>query len=219
MGPAIVNISGALYDLCELGIGGHVESQQRGPNRKAEEGPALSVHGFDRPAVLCSASLEYRRCPSIETDHISLGLYPEVMHLKRVRYFLAVAEELHFGRAAEKLHMAQPPLSQQIRLLEADLGAKLFERSTRRVALTAAGELLLGEARRLVVQADNIERMMAEHRSGVRGVLRVGFVDSAAYETLPCFLHSHREQFPEIRYELRSMSVLLVPSTTTKRFG
>jgi len=128
------------------------------------------------------------------------------MNLKRLKYFVAVAEELHFGRAAQRLHMAQPPLSQQIRSLEEELGATLFERSTRSVKLTRAGELLLPEARRLTADADALERLMAEHRSGVTGELRVGFVDSASYSVMPEFLRAYRERWPGIRFELHTMT-------------
>jgi len=128
------------------------------------------------------------------------------MNLKRLKYFVAVAEELHFGRAAARLHMAQPPLSQQIRSLEEELGATLFERSTRSVKLTRAGEILLPEARRLTADADALARLMAEHRSGVTGELRVGFVDSASYSVMPEFLRAYRERWPGIRFELHTMT-------------
>lgn len=128
------------------------------------------------------------------------------MNLTRLRYFVAVAEELHFGRAAERLHMAQPPLSQQIRLLERDLGSELFARTTRRVELTSAGRTLYPEAQRLLRDADTVGRLMAEHRSGNAGVLRVGFVDSSSYAVMPRFLRSYRERWPGVNFELRAMS-------------
>lgn len=128
------------------------------------------------------------------------------MNLKRLRYFVVTAEELHFGRAAERLHMAQPPLSQQIQRLEAELGTKLFERSTRSVTLTDAGAHLLPDARRLLADADALERRVGEHLSGESGVLRLGFVDSSSYEVMPRFLRSHRDRWPGVTYELRSMS-------------
>jgi len=88
------------------------------------------------------------------------------LNLKRIRYFTVVAEELHFGRAAERLHMAQPPLSQQIRQLESDLGVELFSRSTRRVTLTDAGSRFYPQALKLVTDADGLERQLAEFGSG-----------------------------------------------------
>ncbi|MGI9599299.1 MAG: LysR family transcriptional regulator, partial [Acidimicrobiales bacterium] len=128
------------------------------------------------------------------------------MNLRRLRYFVAVADELHFGRAAKRLHMAQPPLSQQIRQLEAELGVTLFERSTRRVTLTDAGRLFYPEAQRLLVEADSVERRVAEIRSGDGGTLRLGFVDSASYEVMPRLLRAHRQRWPSVEYELLSMS-------------
>lgn len=128
------------------------------------------------------------------------------MNLTRLRYFVIVAEELHFGRAADRLHMAQPPLSQQIRLLEKELDATLFERTTRSVTLTSAGRTLYPEARHLVAQADGLERLMAEHTAGVAGVLRLGFVDSASYAVMPQFLRTYRERHPAVNFELHTMS-------------
>lgn len=128
------------------------------------------------------------------------------MNLTRLRYFVAVAEELHFGRAADRLHMAQPPLSQQIRQLEKEISTELFDRTTRRVELTAAGRTLYPEAVRLLRNADTVERLMAEHSDGETGVLRVGFVDSASYAVMPQFLRAYRERWPRVRFELNTMS-------------
>lgn len=128
------------------------------------------------------------------------------MNLRRLRYFVAVAEELHFGRAAQRLHIAQPPLSQQIRLLEKELGLTLFDRSTRRVSLTEAGRLLLPEARRLLNDADALTRRLDQVRTGEGGVLRLGFVDSASYSVMPTFLRAFGSRYPAVTYELRTMS-------------
>ncbi len=128
------------------------------------------------------------------------------MNLRRLRYFVAVADELHFGRAAARLHMAQPPLSQQIRRLETELATTLFDRSTRRVALTEAGRLLYPEAQKLLAASASIERRLGDLRTGDVGVLRLGFVDSAAYEVMPRFLRSYRLEYPRVDYELHSLS-------------
>lgn len=128
------------------------------------------------------------------------------VNLTRLRYFLMVAEELHFSRAAERLHMAQPPLSQQIRELERELGMRLFERTTRRVTLTEAGRMLQVEGRRLVRDADGLTRRMNGLRLGEAGVLRLAFVDSASYSVMPKLVRSHRSRWPMMTYELTSMS-------------
>ena len=128
------------------------------------------------------------------------------MNLQRLRYFVTVAEELHFGRAAARLHMSQPPLSQQIRLLERELDTDLFDRSTRRVTLTDAGAFLYPEAVRLLAAADGVDRLMDQRRHGQAGTLRVGFVDSAAYEVMPRMLSEYRRRWPRVDYELHTLS-------------
>ena len=126
--------------------------------------------------------------------------------LRRLDAFVAVADELHFGRAAERLHIAQPALSQQVRQLEADLGLTLLERTTRRVALTPDGAAFLPHARQLLVSAQGVWRAAEELRVGARGRLRLGFVDSTAYEFVPSFLHRFRASWPEVEVELHTMS-------------
>lgn len=126
--------------------------------------------------------------------------------LKRVGAFVAVADELHFGRAAARLHIAQPALSQQVRQLEADLGLTLLERTTRRVGLTVDGAAFLPHARRLLVTAGDVWRAAEELRVGARGRLRLGFVDSTAYEFVPSFLHRFRAAWPDVDVELHTMS-------------
>lgn len=101
------------------------------------------------------------------------------MELRHLRYFVVLAEELHFGRAAGRLGISQPPLSQQIRALESDLKAPLFERTNRRVELTAAGRALLIEARATLDQADRAAAVVSQAQRGQIGELRIGFAPSA----------------------------------------
>ncbi len=124
------------------------------------------------------------------------------MELRHLRYFVAVAEELHFGRAAEKLSIAQPPLSQQIRRLEDELGLRLFERTRRKVGLTHAGQEFLNEARRTLAQAEHAVRVARRADQGEVGQLAVGFVDSALYRALPSVLRIFHERFPEVELAL-----------------
>ena len=139
---------------------------------------------------------------TIKTRYISLLQ----MNLQRLKYFLAVADELHFGRAAERLHMAQPPLSQQIRLLETELGVRLFDRTTRKVILTAAGHRLVPQAERVAVAVDSAERVMEEFRLGAGGLLRLAFVDSASFEVMPRYLRAFRKAWPKVEHDLQIMS-------------
>ena len=102
------------------------------------------------------------------------------MELRHLRYFRAVAEELHFGRAAERLHIAQPPLSQQIRSLEAELGVELLRRSTRRVELTPAGAAYLDRVREILAAVDTAGEEARRVGSGVAGRLALALVDPLA---------------------------------------
>ena len=97
------------------------------------------------------------------------------MELRQLNYFIAVAEERHFGRAAKRLHMAQPPLSQQIRQLEEQLGVKLLDRTTRRVDLTPAGQELLDRGRQIINEVETLKADVYQVGNGATGVLRVGF--------------------------------------------
>ncbi|WP_219419039.1 LysR family transcriptional regulator [Pseudonocardia nigra] len=127
------------------------------------------------------------------------------MHHRRLQYFVAVAEELSFTRAAERLQMAQPPLSHQIGLLEKDLGAQLFDRSRRAIRLTAAGRALLPEARRLLADLDRTTRMVRRIGEGSVGRLSIGFVPSAANGDLPDLLRAYRTGHPDVELVLREM--------------
>jgi DNA-binding transcriptional LysR family regulator len=125
------------------------------------------------------------------------------VELRQLRYFAAVAEELHFGRAAQRLHMTQPPLSQAIQALEELLGAPLFERSRRGVALTAAGAALLPEARRMLVQAQELPQLVQRAAGGEVGRLALAFVSSADYSVLPPFLRAYRAAYPQVQIALQ----------------
>ena len=121
------------------------------------------------------------------------------LELRHLRYFVAVAEELHFGRAAERLHMAQPPLSQQIKQLEALLGVTLFERTTRRVELTPAGTLMLDRARAILVDLEKLASDVRLVGEGASGVIRIGVVGSAAYWMMPRIVSVARAEMPGLR--------------------
>jgi DNA-binding transcriptional LysR family regulator len=125
------------------------------------------------------------------------------LELRQLRYFVSVAEELHFGRAAERLHMTQPPLSQTIAALEEQLGAALFLRSRRQVALTAAGSALLPEARRMLAQAGELPALVRRAAAGEAGRLSLAFITSADYSVLPPFLNRYRAAYPQVQIVLR----------------
>lgn len=127
------------------------------------------------------------------------------MRYRRLVYFVAVAEELSFTRAAERLHMAQPPLSQQIGLLEKDLGVTLFDRSRRSIRLTPAGTAMLPEARRLLADLDETARMIRRVADGALGRLSVGFVPSAVDGRLPDVLRAFRADHPDVDLVLREL--------------
>jgi DNA-binding transcriptional LysR family regulator len=132
------------------------------------------------------------------------------MELRHLRYFVAVAEELHFGRAALRLHLAQPPLSQQIRKLEEILGHQLFTRTSRAVKLTSAGEVFLDRARRTLRNVqDDIEEARSIGR-GEAGVLQVGFVGSSMLTPLPGMLEHYRRQYPKVTLRLHESFTSLV---------
>jgi DNA-binding transcriptional LysR family regulator len=130
------------------------------------------------------------------------------MELRHLRYFVAVAEELHFGRAAERLHMAQPPLSQQIRQLEVEIGFDLFRRTKRSVQLTEAGQLFLDRVRVIFAQVDQAIEIGRQASRGDLGQMIVGFVGSAAYNVLPPILQAMRTQVPGVSLELRELTTV-----------
>ena len=125
------------------------------------------------------------------------------IELRQLRYFQTVAEELHFGRAATRLNMTQPPLSQTIQALEAELGQRLFARTNRSVLLTPAGAALLAETRHLLLQASLLPDLVKQAASGETGRLALAFVSTADYSVLPDFLREFRGQYPQVMIELR----------------
>ena len=125
------------------------------------------------------------------------------IELRQLRYFVAVAEELHFGRAAKKLHMTQPPLSQAIQGLEAELGTALFHRTTRQIQLSAAGIVLLPEAKRLLGQAELLPAIAQRAAAGVIGELRLAFISIADYSILPPALRHFRKHYDKVKIVLQ----------------
>lgn len=130
------------------------------------------------------------------------------MELKQLRYFVAVAEELHFGRAARRLFISQPALSFDIRKFEAQLGVQLLERTNKAVTLTNAGYVLLEEARRLLEQADEVRRIAARSAHGLAGRLRIGFVNSMLYRGLPAAVRRFEADHPAVEVVLREMNTI-----------
>ncbi|PPF44465.1 LysR family transcriptional regulator [Pseudoclavibacter sp. AY1F1] len=128
------------------------------------------------------------------------------MELRQLRYFLAVADELHFGRAAARLHMTQPPLTVAVRKLEEELGVELFERTTRNVSLTAAGRMFRQRAGAVLEDLESAVADLGDVAAGVAGRLRIGFVSSASYSVLPRGLQAFQELRPRIHLEPRSLT-------------
>ena len=123
--------------------------------------------------------------------------------LRRMEQFIAVAEELHFHRAAERLNMSQPPLTSAIQKLEEDLGVALIERGNRVVRLTPAGEKFVSEARKTLRQAEKTLVSTVDVAEGRTGLLRLGYVGSALYGRLPDIIREFRASHPKVRLELR----------------
>lgn len=126
------------------------------------------------------------------------------MELRHLRYFAAVSDTRHFGKAAERLHMAQPPLSQAIRRLETELGVDLFTRTTRQVDLTGAGEVFLADTRRILRSVDEAVARVQRFSEGVEGVLRVGMTGSASYRQLPGLARLMKKNLPDVSLEVHT---------------
>jgi DNA-binding transcriptional LysR family regulator len=125
--------------------------------------------------------------------------------LDQLRAFIVVAEELHFGRAAERLNMTQPPLSRQIQKLERAVGVRLFERDNRKVELTTAGRTFLAEARRLLALASGALEQVQRIQAGSAGTVRIGFTATSAFGVLPSLLNLVSEAYPDIHLDLFEM--------------
>jgi DNA-binding transcriptional LysR family regulator len=121
-----------------------------------------------------------------------------MLNLKRLRYFVVVADALHFGRAANQLGISQPPLSQQIKTLENEMGVKLFQRTKRRVSLTAAGTLLRYEVAGLLEHAERVRRVVLRAKSGESGEVSIGCVPSSLYEIMPKLISLCRGDWPAL---------------------
>jgi len=131
------------------------------------------------------------------------------MELRHLRYFIAVAEELHFTRAAERLHIGQPPLSHAIQVLESDVGAQLFERTKRSVRLTGAGALFLADARRILALAAQATDTARRAQRGEAGELRIGFTFSTRLTPLfATVINRYRQQFPAVSLTLHEMATV-----------
>lgn len=128
------------------------------------------------------------------------------MELRHFRYVVAVADTLHFGRAAERLHISQPPLSQQIRQLEDELGVRLFDRTQRRVQLTAAGELFVQEARLVLTQVDHAGKVGERIRQGEEGQLFIGVAGPADADYFVDIMRTFAKRHPQVRVIIRNMS-------------
>jgi DNA-binding transcriptional LysR family regulator len=128
------------------------------------------------------------------------------MELRHLRYFVAVGEELHLGRAATKLLIVQPSLSQQIRQLENELGFALLYRTKRSVELTDAGKVFLSEAKRVLAQVQEAKRTAQRAYRGEVGRLVIGYISSSTYDVLPMMLRVYRERFPDVEVALRELT-------------
>lgn len=129
----------------------------------------------------------------------------ERMEIRHLRYFLAVAETLHFGKAAEKLGMAQPPLSQQIRNLERILGYSLFDRTTRGVNLTPVGQFFVERVRNILTKLQDDVEMTRRLGAGKEGVLQIGFSGSVMLTALPKAIGAYRRMRPNVELRLREL--------------
>lgn len=141
-----------------------------------------------------------------------------MFELSHLRCFVAVADELHFGRAAARLNMTQPPLSRQIQLLEHAVGARLLERTNRRVLLTPLGRAFLPQAQRLLQYADGAVQSMRRAARGEAGSVTIGFTAASGYDFLPRVIQTLRTQLPEVDFVLHeAVSSVQIDALTSGR--
>lgn len=143
--------------------------------------------------------------------------YPRLMEIRHLRYLVAVAEELHFGRAAMRLNIAKPPLSRAIRQLEDDVGAKLFQRGARAIALTPAGESLLEDAYLILDMVGNAARSARNNASDRKRKLRIGIAETAATGPLSRILSTFHDRFPDIEMTLYELPTSQQPRALFSR--
>jgi len=127
------------------------------------------------------------------------------MDLRHLNYFLILAEELHFGRAAERLHISQPPLSRMIQQIENELGVLLFERTKRSVILTPAGLDFLQDAKQMILQMQTVKKRLAIYGQGETGTLRIGYVGAVMHSKLPSLLASFTKNLPHISLQFEEL--------------
>jgi DNA-binding transcriptional LysR family regulator len=140
-----------------------------------------------------------------------------MVDVREARYFVAVAEELHFGRAAERLHMSQPPLSQAIKALEHRLGVRLLHRTTREVTLTTAGAVFLDACRTLVGAATAADAAVRQAADGQAGELRIGAVTSAFSDPLPRVLELFQDAHPRVDVRVREVDTHVAVQSLRRR--
>src|SRR5258708_7929496 len=157
-------------------------------------------------ATLQRRSIAATASQSAESKGSTYERSVERMELRHLRYFVAVAEELHFGRAATRLFIVQPSLSQQIRQLEDELGFPLLRRTKRSVELTDAGKVFLTEARNVLAQVQEAKRAAQRAYRGEIGRLVIGYISSSTYDLLPMMLSAYRERFPHVDVALRELT-------------
>jgi len=128
------------------------------------------------------------------------------MELRQIRSFLSITETLHFGRTAELIHLSQPALSLQIRALEEEVGARLFERNRRKTTLTAAGLAFRDDAAAALSRLDQATRKARLAAKGKLGLLRIGFISTAGSEIVPNIIRQFRGLNPEVEFSLRAIT-------------